>query len=140
MNLQLLKLSPTAIIPSKADPWSAGYDIYADEHKIIPPNTRALIKTGLTMAIPDGYYGRIAPRSGLALKYGIDVLAGVIDSSYRGEIGVILYNTWSEDFCIESGMRIAQMIIESCHSVTFQERTSLDETERGEGKFGSTGV
>lgn len=140
MNLKIQKLSPDAVIPAHMTLWSAGFDLSTIEVGILSAWERKLFKTGFAMAIPDGYYGRIAPRSGLALKYGIDVLAGVIDSSYRGEIGVILYNSWKEDFCIESHMRIAQMIVEKCHTVEFEEVASLETTERGEAGFGSTGT
>jgi dUTP pyrophosphatase len=92
------------------------------------------------MAIPVNRYGRIAPRSGLAVKYGIDVLAGVVDSDYRGEILVVLINHGKSPFKVEKGMAIAQIIFEKYHPVQFQQYTSLDETDRGEKGFGSTDV
>jgi len=99
-----------------------------------------MVKTGLSVEIPEGYYGRIAPRSGLAHKNGIDVLAGVVDSSYRGEIRVILYNTDKEETLqVRSGDRIAQMIVERHYNFEFVEVEDLSVTERGEGGFGSTG-
>lgn len=139
MKLLYTKLSPLASTPTQADLWSAGYDLTSIESYTLQPWERKLFKTGLAMAIPDWYYGRIAPRSGLAYTYGIDILAGVIDASYRGEIGVIVLNTGSESFEVESGMRIAQLIIETCHSVIFEEVLHLDQTKRGEEGFWSTG-
>ena len=91
------------------------------------------------MAIPKGYYGRIAPRSGLALRDGIGVLGGVVDSGYRGEIGVILINSGSRDFDFYKGDRVAQLIIEKCHDIEWEECDNLDDSDRGEGGFGSTG-
>lgn len=135
-------LSPTAKCPTQAQNYDAGYDLYADSEFDLLPGQRALIKTGISMAIPPGYYGRIAPRSGLALKYGIDVLAGVVDSTYRGELGVILINLGesSEVFSVRRGMRVAQLIIEKCHSVYWMAVTELPETARSSGGFGSSGT
>jgi dUTP pyrophosphatase len=106
----------------------------------LEPKERKLFKTNLAMAIPDGYYGRIAPRSGYAFKYGIDVLAGVIDSGYRNEIGVILYNTGEEPFIVNKGTRIAQMIFEKCYKVSFVHVEKLPESQRGLGGFGSSNI
>jgi dUTP pyrophosphatase len=100
------------------------------------------VNTGIQIAIPEGYYGRIAPRSGLAVKHGIDVLAGVVDSGYRGEVGVVLQNLGLMDFEYREGDRIAQLIIEKCHDVEWEEVESEEDlvsSERGEGGFGSTG-
>jgi dUTP pyrophosphatase len=125
---------------ARANPSDAGADIASAEDKSIPPLSRAMVKTGLSVEIPEGYYGRIAPRSGLAHKNGIDVLAGVVDSSYRGEIRVILYNTDKEETVqVRSGDRIAQMIVERHYNFEFVEVEDLSVTERGEGGFGSTG-
>jgi dUTP pyrophosphatase len=125
---------------TRANPTDAGMDLAASEDKSIPPLSRAIISTGISIEIPAGYYGRIAPRSGLALKYGIDVLAGVVDSSYRGEIKVILYNTDKEEiFSVRQGDKIAQMIIEKHYNFDLLETEDLSSTERGSGGFGSTG-
>jgi dUTP pyrophosphatase len=103
--------------------------------------TRSLIKTGIAIEIPEGFYGRIAPRSGLALKHGIDVLAGVIDSSYRGEIGVVLFNTdQNQSFSIKAGDRIAQLIIERHYNFPWVRRTSLGDSNRSNNGFGSSGI
>lgn len=124
----------------RANPTDAGMDLLASEDKVIPPLSRAVVSTGISMEIPPGYYGRIAPRSGLALRYGIDVLAGVVDSSYRGEIRVILFNTDKEEiFSVRQGDKIAQMIIEKHYNFEFVEVEELSSTERGAGGFGSTG-
>jgi dUTP pyrophosphatase len=117
---------------------SAGCDLSSTENYTLRPRERKLFKTGLYMAIPSGLYGRIAPRSGLAYKHGIDVMAGVIDEDYRGEIGVILINLGDEDKQINIGDKIAQMIFENYTRCDFIEANDLDETNRGIGGFGST--
>ena len=127
-------------------PGDAGIDLYATEDCIIQPGEQALVKTGISVSFSPDYYLRIAPRSGLAYKNGIDVMAGVIDSSYRGEIGVVLRNhsvATEEDtgaFIINRGDRIAQMIPERISQEHFIFVSELDDSERGEGGFGSTGV
>ena len=140
LQINIKKLSDNAKIPTQGTNFAAGYDLYAAEDTTIVCGTRKLVKTNISMAITTGYYGRIAPRSGLAYKNGIDVLAGVIDSDYRGDIGVILYNTDKDiDFIVKKGDRIAQIIFEACYSVKFNERY-LDKTVREDGGFGFTGV
>jgi len=139
MNIK--KLHIHAKIPTRANPNDAGADLYSIESIVIPPLSRSVVKTGIALEIPVSYYGRVAPRSGLAAKHGIDVLAGVIDSSYRGEIGVVLLNTDSSNsFTINVGDRIAQLIIESHYNPVFIEALDLLETNRGEGGFGSSGT
>ncbi len=133
------KLSEKAKIPSQATFSDAGYDLYSTEMYILKPGERKLFKTNIAAAIPYGYYGRIAPRSWLAYKQGIDVLAGVIDSGYRGDIWVVLINLGYEDFPINEGDKIAQFIIEKCHYVEWQEVNELSESQRGEWWFWSTG-
>lgn len=141
MNIQIKKLSDKAKIPSQGSKHAAGYDLYAAEEVLVNTMGRKLVKTNISISIPEGYYGRIAPRSGLAYKNGIDVLAGVIDSDYRGDIGVILLNTdHNLDFEVNVGDRIAQIIIEKCHSVNWETVETLDTTVRSEGGFGSSGV
>ena len=125
----------------RANPTDAGMDLVAAEGKVIPPGCRAMIGTGVCLELPEGYYGRVAPRSGLAHKHGIDVLAGVVDSGYRGEIKVILLNTdRDEEFRVEPGDRIAQMIVERHYNFDLVEVEDLTSTPRGRGGFGSTGV
>jgi dUTP pyrophosphatase len=131
-------------LPKYETPLSAGVDLRAniDEAITLKPLERALVKTGLFMAIPAGYEAQVRPRSGLAYKKGITVLnsPGTIDADYRGEVGVILVNLSNEDFVVEDGERIAQLVVAKCEQAEFIETEELSETERGAGGFGSTGV
>lgn len=107
---------------------------------VIPPRGKALFKTDIAIAVPAGTYGRVAPRSGLALKHGIDTGAGVIDEDYRGNVGVILFNHSDVEFTVAAGDRIAQLILEKIETPPIQCVEDLDDTARGAGGFGSTGV
>lgn len=131
-------------LPSYETADSAGMDLRAavTETVTIEPGKRALVPTGLKMALPRGYEAQIRPRSGLALKKGITLpnTPGTIDADYRGELGIILMNLGEEPFVIERGDRIAQMVVAPVTVATWIEVADLDETERGEGGFGSTGV
>ena len=131
-------------LPEYATPQSAGVDLRAniDEPIELKPLSRALIPTGLHIALPEGYEAQIRPRSGLAIKKGITCLntPGTIDADYRGEVGVILINLSAETFIVNPGERIAQMIINKFEQAEFELVEELDETERGEGGFGHTGV
>jgi len=141
LQINVKKLSENATIPTQGTSFAAGYDLYAAEDAVVVCGTRKLIKTNISMEITPGYYGRIAPRSGLAYKNGIDILAGVIDSDYRGDIGVILYNTDKNiDFTVKKGDRIAQIIFEACYTATLNNVDNLDNTLRQAGGFGSTGT
>ena len=130
--------------PSYETSSSAGMDLRANtsEAIVLAPLERAIIKTGLFIALPAGYEAQVRPRSGLAAKFGISVLnaPGTIDADYRGEIGVILVNLSKENFTINNGDRIAQMIIASYAHTKWEEVNVLDETKRGKGGFGSTGI
>ena len=130
-------------LPRYATPQSAGMDVRAniDEAVVLRPLERAMIPTGLYIELPAGYEMQIRPRSGLAAKHGITVLnsPGTIDADYRGEIRVILVNLSNEEFRIEGGERIAQMVVARYEKVEWEEVEVLDATERGEGGFGSTG-
>lgn len=140
MEIRIKLLSSDGKTPTQGNLFDAGYDLYAAESAQLSPQTRVLVKTDISIAIPEGFYGRIAPRSGLAYKSGIDILAGVIDSLYRGNIGIILYNTDKYNgFEVKKGDRIAQLIIEKCHSIHWLITDSLDDTTRGNGGYGSTG-
>jgi dUTP pyrophosphatase len=163
LKTKFIKLHPEAIKPLRAKEGDAGYDLFAVETTVIQPFERKLIRTGIAAQIPHGYYGRLAPRSGLAFKNGLDVMAGVIDSGYRDEIKVLLINLdvrfliemlrenrpsekaynglfgLPGSFRIQKGDRIAQIIIENCACVDWQETDTLEESERAKGGFGSTG-
>lgn len=134
----------TQQLPEYATPQSAGMDLRANIDKpiLIKPLDRALIPTGLHIALPEGYEAQIRPRSGLAIKHGITCLntPGTIDADYRGDVGVILVNLSHDDFVVQPGERIAQMIIGKFEQVAWDEVEVLEETERGEGGFGHTGV
>ena len=127
-------------VPTRGSEYAAGLDLRAAHDSSIPPGERKLIKTGFAVMLPPGHYGRIAPRSGLAYKNGIDVLAGVIDVDYRGDIGVILLNTSDRIFTVEAGDKIAQLIVEACAYPVSVVVSELPETGRGQSGFGSTGV
>lgn len=131
-------------LPAYATKQSAGMDLRAnvDEPVVLRPMERRLIPTGLFIALPEGYEAQVRPRSGLALKRGITVLnsPGTIDADYRGEVGVLLINLSQEDFTIEAGERIAQMVIARHEQADFVLVSELDETERGAGGYGHTGV
>ena len=129
-----------AQLPKKGSSLSAGYDLYSSEEITVKAKNKALISTGISLAIPEGYYGRVAPRSGLACKNFIDVGAGVIDADYRGEVKVLLFNFAEEDFKVKVGDRIAQLIIEQIGLTDLVEVEDLEETERKDGGFGSTGT
>lgn len=140
MSLLVQCLSDKAIAPKRGSAKAAGYDIYSACNITVPKRRRALVKTDIAITVPNGTYGRIAPRSGIALKYGIDVGAGVIDQDYTGPVGVLLYNNGTEDFNIRTGDRIAQLIIEKIETPEVVIVDSLINTDRGTGGFGSTGV
>jgi len=142
--MKIKLLHENAKVPLRANPEDAGADLFSVEDCSIGPGERKIIPTGISVKLPEvvgsgGYYGRIAPRSGLAAKNGIDVLAGVIDSTYTGEIKVVLLNTGDKVFEIKSGDRIAQLIIEKHYNFNFEVVSELPKTERGSGGFGSTG-
>lgn len=131
-------------MPTYATPQSAGMDLRAnlEEPVVLHSMERRLIPTGLHIALPEGYEAQVRPRSGLALKHGLTVLnaPGTIDADYRGEIGVALINLSQEDFTINDGERIAQLVVARYEQVEFSFVETLDETERGEGGYGHTGV
>eukprot|EP00567_Pseudictyota_dubia_P004007 CAMPEP_0197452818 /NCGR_PEP_ID=MMETSP1175-20131217/33148_1 /TAXON_ID=1003142 /ORGANISM="Triceratium dubium, Strain CCMP147" /LENGTH=172 /DNA_ID=CAMNT_0042985919 /DNA_START=60 /DNA_END=578 /DNA_ORIENTATION=- len=139
-TLRVKKLSENASLPTRGSPLSAGFDLSSAECVTIPAGGRGIAKTDLAIACPPGTYGRVAPRSGLAVKKGIDVGAGVIDADYRGNVGVVLFNFGKEDFVVEKGDRVAQLILEEVCMFPVEEVKELTETERGAGGFGSTGV
>lgn len=144
-SLKIHLLNENGKAPVRGSKEAAGYDIYASEETTIPANGRGMVSTALSIICPVGTYGRVAPRSGLAVKHGISTGAGVIDADYRGEVKVLLFNHDNKDFKVEKGDRIAQLIIER---IVTPEIEVLDtaawnvakDTERGAGGFGSTGT
>ncbi len=141
-ELKFLRLHAAATLPTRGSAHAAGLDLYAIEDATLEARGgRAAVRTGLSVAIPVGFYGRVAPRSGLAVKHGLDVLAGVIDSDYRGEIMCALVNHGAAALELKAGERVAQLIIEAIampRAVWADD--ALDETARGAGGFGSTGA
>ena len=140
MALLIKKLVEHAVVPSRGSEFAAGYDLSSAVDCVVPAGERSMVSTGISIQIPEGTYGRVAPRSGLAFKYGIDVLAGVIDFDYTGEVKVILFNTGSRDFIIKKGDRIAQLVLEKIATPDVAVVLELADTQRGAGGFGSTGV
>ena len=140
MEIKYQKLSDFAICPSKNTEADAGYDLYASEDAVVVGRQRTTIKTGVSFEMSEGLAGLIWPRSGLSVKKGLDVLAGVIDSGYRGEVMVCLYNTSDEDVEINRGDRIAQIIFQEVPLVSLIESEELETSQRGSDGFGSTGT
>lgn len=143
MKIMVKRLSDEVDLPVYQTVHSAGMDLAAcvDEPVVLPPHSRAVIPTGIAIALPEGYEAQIRGRSGLAAKFGVMPANGVgtIDADYRGEVGVILLNTSTEPFTVEPGMRVAQLVIARYERAEWTEVDDLDETERGAGGFGSTG-
>ena len=141
--LKIKLLHPDAKVPTRANATDAGLDLYALDHPdfgtYISPGNIAVLRTGIAISIPDGCVGRILPRSGLAVKHGIHVMAGVVDSSYRGEVRVVLSNLSRSPFTAYHGDRIAQLVIQKVELWNPIVVDELDETERGENGFGSSG-
>ena len=140
-TVRFKKIRPSAIIPKRQTDGAAGFDIYSNETCVVEHGETTLVKTGVAVAIPPGYVGLIKPRSGWALKYGIDTMAGVIDSDYRGEVHVMLtrHTDIDEPHLSVAGERIAQMIVVPVVLASI-EVDELDDTDRGAGGYGSTGV
>ncbi len=141
MTVAFKKIHPDAILPAYAHEGDAGMDVRSVEDVVIPRGGRALVHTGLVMALPMGWEAQVRPRSGLALKHGVTVLntPGTIDAGYRGEVGVILANFGDSDFSAAKGDKVAQIVIAPVTRAEIVETESVDETERGAGGFGSTG-
>lgn len=141
--MRAVRLRPNAVLPTRATPGSAGLDLHAciDDGLTLNPGERALVPTGLALALPPGHEGQIRPRSGLAAQHGVTVLnaPGTIDEDYRGEVKVLLVNLGPEPFRIEPGARIAQLVVAPVVYVRVDEVGELDPTSRSDGGFGSTG-
>ena len=143
IELAVARLREDAVLPTQAYEGDAGLDLAACERLELAPGERAVVATGLAVAIPDGHAGLVLPRSGLAARHGITIVntPGLIDAGYRGEVKVVLLNTdRREPFVVEAGMRIAQLVVVDVPAVTVVEVEELSETERGVGGFGSSGV
>merc|ERR1719203_1493746 len=139
-SMLVKRLRPSAVLPVRGSSCAAGFDLAAADAATVPAGGKAIVKTGLSIAMPEGTYARIAPRSGLAAKHMINCGAGVVDFDYRGEVGVVLFNHGEEAFEVGAGDRVAQLILEKVCMAGCQEVDSLDSTSRGAGGFGSTGV
>ena len=155
MNLKVKRLTETAKLPEKAFPTEAGYDVFADEDVTIYNGETVAVSTGIALEIPDGYYGRLKARSGLTLNSDLRVQEGTIDSSYRGEVKIIaeikdyeqeisrfgfVTSSKTNEFTIEKGAKIAQLIIQPVPQFEVVEADELSESDRGENGFGSTGI
>ena len=138
--LRFQQLDPRAVLPTRGSTHSAGLDLYCIEELRIEPLMRVAARTGLSVAIPEEFYGRVAPRSGLAARHGLDVLSGVIDADYRGEIICLLYNTGNEPIVLPAGSKMCQLIVEQIIMPVPQWEEELEATARGAGGFGSTGT
>ncbi|KAK3310513.1 dUTPase-like protein [Chaetomium strumarium] len=137
--LLIKKLSDKARLPTRGSAFAAGYDLYASQDATIPARGKAMVETDISIAVPAGTYGRVAPRSGLAAKHFIDTGAGVIDADYRGPVKILLFNHGETDFEVKEGDRIAQLVIERIYTPEVVEVEELEASVRGAGGFGSTG-
>jgi dUTP pyrophosphatase len=135
----VVKVEGDGVLPEYASDGAAGADLRAREAVLLPSGGRAAVATGLIVEIPPGHVGLVWPRSGLAVRHGIDTLAGVIDSDYRGEVRVVLVNHGPEAFQVQPGDRVAQLLLQRVERATFHRAEALQETARGAGGFGSTG-
>ncbi|PLW79416.1 dUTP diphosphatase [Candidatus Woesearchaeota archaeon] len=142
MQISIERLDKELELPNFANEHDAGLDLRSAEDQKLAPGEKKIVKTGIKVAIPEGYVGLIWDRSGMAAKYSMHTMAGVIDSGYRGEVGIVIINLGTEDFYIEKGMRIAQMVIQPVLNTKVIEVNKLaeEETERGAGGFGSSGL
>lgn len=138
-QLKVKRLSENAKLPVRGSPGAAGYDLFSAQDVTIQAQGKAIVPTEISIAVPEGTYGRVAPRSGLAAKHHLDVGAGVIDADYRGAVGVVLFNLGQTDYQVAKGDRIAQLVLEKIVVAEVSEVDNLDDTDRGAGGFGSTG-
>lgn len=141
MTIHIQKIDPQAQMPKYAHPGDAGMDVFSNEQVNIGVGERKAIRTGIAMQVPDGYVALVWDKSGRAIKEGLKVMAGVIDSGYRGEVQIVLVNLGTEEVCIQKGEKIAQILIQPVISATIQEVQEFnDDTSRGTDGFGSTGI
>lgn len=139
-NLKVKRLNQNATLPTRGSATAAGYDLYVAKSVILEPNSQAIVSTGIAMQIPDGWFGQINPRSSVASKRNLRIGSRVIDSDYRGELLINLHNDSDLNVVVEEGERIAQLVIMEHYNSLIEEVDSLDETIRGAGGFGSTGI
>jgi dUTP pyrophosphatase len=139
MELKIKRIHPAAKLPGYGHPGDAGLDLYSAVDHVLAPASVFAVPTGIKMAIPPGHVGLVWDKSGISLK-GVHRLAGVVDAGYRGEVQVVMVNLGGEPFAIRTGMKIAQMLIQPVASVSVVETEELNDTSRGEGGFGSTGL
>ena len=139
MKVKVKKLNPAAVIPTKAHPTDAGFDLVASKTTTIPANGRALIPTDIAMAIPEGYYGMVVGRSGNTIKRGLVGMTGVVDAGYRNGIGIMAFNLTNEDITVKQGERAGQIVLTPILQCELDEVDALDDTDRGTGGYGSTG-
>jgi dUTP pyrophosphatase len=143
ITIKIKRLRSEAVLPAYMSQHAAGMDLFAcpDEEMIVNPGCRAIVPTGIAIAIPVGYEGQVRPRSGLALHRGVTLVntPGTIDSDYRGELGIIIINHGNEDFIVTAGDRIAQLVIAPVQKAILEQVEQLDATERNDGGFGHTG-
>ncbi|HEY4493304.1 MAG TPA: dUTP diphosphatase [Candidatus Paceibacterota bacterium] len=139
MEIKVRKLSPEAKLPAYSHAGDAGLDLFALENTELEPGVRAQVKTGIALEIPDGHVGLIWDKSGLAQKFGLKTLGGVVDATYRGEVLVGIANISKERYVVEAGHKVAQMLIQKVEQVTVVEVKELTQTNRGQSGFGSTG-
>jgi dUTP pyrophosphatase len=137
-NVAVSKLSDTAIIPKRGSTYAAGLDLYTPTSGVVQPGKRLLVNLDIAIELPSGTFGHILPRSGLALKNGIHIGAGVIDEDYRGNVGVLLFNLGEEPYVFNAGDRIAQLVVKP-YVLTSVSEKELSESQRGSGGFGSSG-
>ena len=140
MELRIKRLDKGLDMPTYSHADDAAFDLRAREKTVLKPKEKKVVMAGISLAIPQGHVGLVWDRSGMAAKHSLHVMAGVIDSGYRGEVGVVLINLGDEDFMVERNMRIAQMLIQPVAQPTIVETSDLDKTARDSSGFGSTGV
>ena len=139
MKVNVKKLHPDATLPTYAHLGDAGMDFFALERTVITPNERVVVKTGISMEIPEGYVGLLWDKSGISFKHGLKTIGGVIDAGYRGEVGIAITNISDQAYTFEAGHKIAQMLIQKVEHVDIVEVAELTDTPRGKNGFGSTG-
>lgn len=139
MKLKVKRIHPEAKLPAYAHPGDAGFDLFSCVDLVLGPGEVKAVPTGIQMAIPLGFVGLVWDKSGISLK-AVHRLAGVVDAGYRGEVQVVLVNLGREPYAVKAGMKIAQMLIQPVHAVEIEDAPELDDTKRGDGGFGSTGL